>query len=69
MDDDHFRSFRSDVINVFENLKLARDRTESRQPLFLITRPAKVSTQDQVRGKLLAEFAVARFLPALPFHT
>jgi hypothetical protein len=42
IDHDHFRSFRSEVINVIENSKLARDRTENRYPFFLITRPAKV---------------------------
>jgi hypothetical protein len=37
-DHDHFRPTRYEVINVIEILSLARDRTENRRPLFLITR-------------------------------
>jgi hypothetical protein len=38
LDHDHFRSVRLEVINVIAVLYIARDRTENRYPLFLITR-------------------------------
>ena len=38
LDHDHFGSPRSEVINVIEFIYLARDFTENRYPLFLITR-------------------------------
>src|SRR5262249_60029716 len=62
LDHDPFRSFLSERIKRDRNPKLARDRTENRQPLFLIappkssTLPGFALTANVTRGKEVCHF-------------
>jgi hypothetical protein len=57
IDHDQVRSFRSDLINVIEFLKWARDRTENRRPLFLIARlPRCAREKGNERGVGITDF-------------